>query len=277
MRIVRQTAGGLQEADLIFYQRSDWAEGKYADRIVKNGQVIWKSSPYDAATTRYLKATYPDHWQAIRNFGFDNPQLVPWINEDNDLIVSLVGVGKERWLVGDGVAYIDTGIVVTSQNMESEMRAKSARTSSFETYWGFMHSSTNPRLGIHNYSNGIMVSANSTDKAFSLDENPHIYKALLDGRAKWWKDKQTYQGGTYNFSTNTLSIYLFARHNSGGAGNIGKMSESYWKFEIDGQQYNFVPCTHNGAAGMLDIVNAQWYGNANTSGAFTIELTDTPT
>lgn len=80
MRIVRQTAGGLQEARIIFYQRSDWAEGKYAYHIVKNGQVIWSSTPYDAATTAYLRATYPDRWQKIIQFGFNNPNAVSFIN-----------------------------------------------------------------------------------------------------------------------------------------------------------------------------------------------------
>lgn len=43
------------------------------------GGDVFGCSPYDAATTAYLKATYPAYWQAIRNFGLDNPQLVPEI------------------------------------------------------------------------------------------------------------------------------------------------------------------------------------------------------
>lgn len=45
-----------------------------------SGGEVFGYSPYDAATTRYLMATYPGHWQAIRNFGFDNPSAVPFIN-----------------------------------------------------------------------------------------------------------------------------------------------------------------------------------------------------
>lgn len=54
------------------------------------GGEVFGVTPYDKATTRYLKATYPSYWAQIRDYGFANPQLVPWINEDRDIAVSLI-------------------------------------------------------------------------------------------------------------------------------------------------------------------------------------------
>jgi hypothetical protein len=38
--------------------------------------------------------------------------------------------------------------------------------------------------------------------------------------------------------------------------------------------YQFVPCQHDNQAGMLDIISGTFHPNANTAGAFTIQLTD---
>jgi hypothetical protein len=45
-------------------------------------------------------------------------------------------------------------------------------------------------------------------------------------------------------------------------------------FTSDTDIAHFSPFIRNGENGMLDIISGTFYPNANTSGAFTIELTD---
>ena len=68
-------------------------------------------SPYSPEATEILIADFPTYWPEIRQYGYDNPQYVAYINEDPHLICSLMNIVYLRYLSGDGVAYIDTGIV----------------------------------------------------------------------------------------------------------------------------------------------------------------------
>ena len=62
---------------------------------------IW-ASPYSAQATAALKDAFTAaQWQTIKAYGFAHPALVPFINEDPMLVMSLIeGLGT-RWLVGD--------------------------------------------------------------------------------------------------------------------------------------------------------------------------------
>ena len=66
---------------------------------------LW-ASPYSAQATAALKAQFPTQWATIQAYGFAHPALVPFINEDPMLVMSLIeGLGA-RWLVtADGGAY----------------------------------------------------------------------------------------------------------------------------------------------------------------------------
>lgn len=64
------------------------------------GRVPRWASPYSEAATAYLKENYGSYWSAIQQFGFNNPTMVSYINEDPDVICSVVNVGKIRKIVG---------------------------------------------------------------------------------------------------------------------------------------------------------------------------------
>ena len=52
------------------------------------------ASPYSAQATAALKAQFPTQWPTIRDYGFAHPALVPFINEDPMLVMSLIeGLG----------------------------------------------------------------------------------------------------------------------------------------------------------------------------------------
>ena len=71
-------------------------------------EPLW-ASPYSAAATAALKAQFPDKWNDIMDYGFRNPNMVPWINEDPMLVCSVVeGLGVWRMIKGNG-HYITLG------------------------------------------------------------------------------------------------------------------------------------------------------------------------
>ena len=49
--------------------------------VVGQRTVPEKPSPYNAAATAALKAAFPDLWNTLMRFGFDNPDKVPFINQ----------------------------------------------------------------------------------------------------------------------------------------------------------------------------------------------------
>ena len=239
-----------------------------------SGGEVFGCSPYDAATTAYLKATYPAYWQAIKQFGWDNPQLVPWINEDNDLIVSLVEVGKERWLKGDNVAYIKTGFIPNDHTGFKELiKAPTTRPSDSTPF------------GSRAYSDGRWWWNCSSGMECSMCTSQNVYGYALQEIMELEFNYKESDNGKLNgvvkrqFNgirpTSYIECYMFTNNLSGSKGWMFQGWIAYVECtEYQNVVRKYVPCTHNGAAGMLDIVNAQWYGNANTSGAFTIEITD---
>ena len=84
------------------------------------GCLVHQASPYSAAATAALKAQFPSYWSAISQYGYDNPSMVPYINEDPYFIASLINVGKTRWLVSDGNSWIVTNIP-SSQNLKTKI------------------------------------------------------------------------------------------------------------------------------------------------------------
>lgn len=243
------------------------------------GGEVFGITPYDAATTRYLKATYPGHWQAIRDYGFANPSMIPWIEEDNDLIVSLVSVGKERWLVGDGKAWINANFIAT-QNTTAKARAKLLGTSSYQGIFGarsgaasrafdicFLH----PNKIFFDFSNSSIDNITGITIGVPADVE-------MNKEGGWLNGTKVFNSSTATFTTPS-KVALFGR-TDGGTTNTRPLNGAISYAEFGGDiDLCFVPYKNpNGDDyGMLDLVNLQWYGNANTSGAFTIEITDTPT
>ena len=84
-RLSASRLAGLREARQ--FRNGQWLEGRGS----------W-FSPYSAAATAALKRNFPSYWSDIMDYGFRNPNMVPWINEDPMLICSVVEVGVKRYL-----------------------------------------------------------------------------------------------------------------------------------------------------------------------------------
>ena len=74
-------------------------------------------------------------------------QLAMFINEDPLLVTSLVETSKERWLVGDGASYFNTGVTLRQANgstIKMKLQWQSFATNGYQVNgWG-----NNPQIGI---------------------------------------------------------------------------------------------------------------------------------
>ena len=218
--------------------------------------------------------------------------LAGFINEDPMMVCSLglqpQGVTMPiRWLVGDGTAYINTGIIMTnlSHIFEVTCRWNGTNASAFQTIFGFMAGGDNvPRLGLHQYSGNMMFGTNSTNTTgYTVDKvaRDYIYNATTGNVSR-----RTVNGGNYSsignagtdssrFSANTLPIFLFARnyggHNNGYVGDVARFK--------DNDSINLIPFKSATREGMVDLVNAAFHPNQGTghfTDAYTLQDGVTP-
>ena len=68
-RLSASRLAGLREASQ--FRNGQWLEGVGS----------W-FSPYSAAATRALKAAFPAQWAIIRDYGWEHPWVVPYVNAE---------------------------------------------------------------------------------------------------------------------------------------------------------------------------------------------------
>ena len=202
-------------------------------------------------------------------------QLAMFINEDPLLVVSLVEVGKVRYLTGDGNSYI-----VTHHAIGMHPRIV------IEDYYCTINNAcifqpivngalkqdgwvTNPdgnmyyRYGASAW-NGTRSMGTITGQRMTLDLSEHMIR----------------DGVEYGIAITGYNFTNYKDYNMRiwGAGWLGSntIEMSRVKMYDDNVQYlELVPCVYNGAIGMLDILTGEFYANQG-SGRFTIAITDKP-
>ena len=224
------------------------------------------ASPYSAQATAALKAQFPTQWPTIRDYGFAHPALVPFINEDPMLVMSLIDGLGTRWLVGDGTAYIDTLVEVTAditatlkiRNCQSNRKSVFGPTGGNQWLYSFMVAEDYWRY----YPNGsgrwqLPLSSAPKEGVSEVYLSPTSMK--INGYdATWSTDGGATAAGTY---------CLFK-------GYGGVCTVDFAKAVI-GSSRDMVPYKKNGAMGMIDMLTGTFYGNANSSGSFS-ESIDSP-
>lgn len=245
------------------------------------GGDVFGCSPYDAATTAYLKATYPAYWNEIKAFGKSHPNLVPFVNEDNDLIVSLVEVGKVRGLKGDGVAYINSGYRTTSgvpfeiiyHSVFVKFTSRQIEGWNSGQWWGIPANGT--KFGQN--ANGATWSEGALNEINISYSGSGGTPIKLNGTAS----------GTPGFASVEFHAFHIVGWNNECMRDIraditikerGADVRQMIPFKLGTprtaeQCYPQKACAA-GTCGMIDLLTGTFYPNANTSGAFTIELTD---
>ena len=220
-------------------------------------------------------------------------QLTMFINEDPMLVCSLVETSKTRWLVGDGVAWIDTGYVPVGDNLEFYTKFRLLESGQYaKGIFGkgdYLHQIPNaiyittwfqsayPNIvmtGWDGKHGGWVGDTTGTNYEYiwevfiSFSKTKGILNVLRDGVNYENKDVTGEYNKPVNFQDDGIPLYLFKGNNFGACKCA--ISEHYTKDKI----HHIPHLRPNGECGMLDIISCTFYPNANTSGAFTIQLTD---
>ena len=235
------------------------------------------STPYSAAATAALKAQFQTQWPTIRDYGFAHPALVPFINEDPMLVMSLIAGLGTRLVTTNNASWIDTGLSMPN----------GARLKAKVTILGA--NNHNVILGAHElsspYKRNMVGFHNGT---FWLGEGNSDYNGgsysigstyEVDGTTK--KGASTMSvNGTIVIATNTntddrsaRNLYLFANNNtnSGASQFFNGRAEYAQVYDTsDVLLKHYVPYKNGTTDTMLDIVGLQV---ADLHGTLTISET----
>jgi hypothetical protein len=230
------------------------------------------------STNAYLKTIASTDKQRAKT-------LTNFINEDPLLVTSLVETSKTRWLVTDGDAAINIDYVPTQNSHIRSMYKLLA--------YGDLAQSGTPFGAGANWRNNnfecLLPVNNQTTCYFAYGNTPHQFTCnvpidtplFIDANKNhWtWTNLQTEQVLQENVFASNITISqpnglgIFWGNRGGAIRTNGPILAIAFVEEADGA-FNLTPFIHNGENGMLDIISGTFYPNANTSGAFTIELTD---
>ena len=263
MPIVAATMGGKMVI-------GDWLLSATKQAIVaafgsaEGTEVIRKTNDY----LNRITTTDPQRAQLLAGF----------INEDPLLVTSLVETSKTRWLVGDGKAWIDTGVIYADgfygENL-CEFKFTRTNIGNYQLFGinaGLAFGERNGKFEDGMATSNLVCtqditytleqkfdSTECTNKISNLGELKRPTKSMLS----YAEGK-----GYILFATRSKKEVLYPCY----------MSMSYIRMQSTGVNVrHFIPCQHGDQAGMLDIISGTFYPNANTEGSFTIQLTDKTT
>lgn len=202
-----------------------------------------------------------------------------------------------EYLESSGTQYIDTGIVLKSKatvTTVGQFMSTASTSTSPISMWGFMSldNSNLPRWGCSIFSSKWLMDLNFTDQYSPVSNtNKHTfvnetngttaYNSFIDGVSIYNTLMPIMTPSTYQ--NNTLSAYIFARNDSGTAGNFS-LSRIY-SFNIvqdDIEVINLIPAKRNSdnVLGMYDTVSGTFLTNQGTgdftAGSDAVPTPDTP-
>lgn len=266
---------------------------KAINLIARNGKAMWDvggGTGIRGAAKAVILAEYGTQvWRDVRNYAKAHPAIVEFINQDPHLACSISeNSNKERWLKDDGNPYIRLGYVhKTTTNVDITYRIHT--TGSWGSLFGARKSNfQNNAYILRFYSSTSYMCYNRTKKeAYNSVETKldTTYRAVMVGStANFYENRETLVNTISNEGTNDAGVnewLLFANNTSSSAGtisveNAGAHSISEFIIsEGDDIILHLIPhLTADGQCGMLDLVTYTFHPNANTSGAFTIQVTD---
>lgn len=228
-------------------------------------------SPYSKAATTTLKTDFPDYWEDIKTYGYANPQMVSWINEDPHLVCSLLNVGKVRWLLGDGNAYIETGYY-PKQSTGIKIKGKQDNKDSalFGVAFRFYCFDNN---NLQSHPHIVYYALGKVSGNFNYNLQSEIAVIQLDNTGVKINGVSYATISTSEIFTSPYSMPLFCRKSDkGDIQKLGNHIIEYAELYESGTAIKkFYPFIHNSTNGMLDILTGTFYPNANSIGSFTIE------
>ena len=176
-----------------------------------------------------------------------------------------------EYLQSTGNEYIDTGIS-PSADIRLTIDGLYPSTSGSNLIHGAMSSSGGTYYRFHiginasNFMGGVGTS-NGTIK--SADTNRHTFK-LIGKSKEAYVDTSHYTG---NADFPSIPIFLFARNNNGNASNMHVFklyAADIYSYSQDKKLVDFIPVRKGNVGYLYDKVSGTLFGNANSSGAFTL-------
>ena len=255
---------------------------KAINLIARNGKAMWDYAVHvrgiDAAARAVILAEYGKQvWSDVKQYAKAHPQIVEFINQDPHLAASISpNSNKERWLVGDGKAYILTEFYAT-QNTTAKAKAKllGKSVSAYQAIFGARQAVGNRSFDICLlYPDKIFFDFSNTsvdNVALGALGTEAVVELSKDGG--WLNGTKVFDSSKTAFTTPS-KVLLFSR-TDGTTVNARPLNGAIAYAEFGGDiQAHFLPCLYNGIAGMVDVISGTFHPNANTQGAFTIAITD---
>lgn len=177
----------------------------------------------------------------------------------------------------DGTVYCDTDIIPKTFDYTITYEgAIKTLSSGPNCVWGYMgNSGNNPRWLCASYNNNAyLLNANTTESITGADTNNHTFIAQVydnNGTPYWRSEIDGVQKQNKSLSSietwqsNTLSIYLFARHNADGAGNFAPATLKRWICEKNGVVIkHYIPVRIGTKVELLDLVSWSFAARTGT-------------
>ena len=260
---------------------------KAINLIARNGKAMFGEygdvayTAIDKAAKAVILAEYGSVvWSDVRDYAKAHPAIVPFINQDPHLAASIsTNSNKERWLVGDGKAYILTNIYPKT-NTWFDISLKT--TDNDNNTCGILSGSTRGNdAGLELYfwdKKWTIISNGSHNTGVTANTNTkyRVVRGITDYEI--YEEGVSVKSGTIaqpTYESNSpICLYCLNRGNTKSYNGKPWIEQAIIGQDTE-QVANLVPhLTADGQCGMLDLVTYTFHPNANTKGAFTIAITD---
>lgn len=216
-------------------------------------------------------------WPALAPVLAAETGYIPYLAEDSIIAHSLVDTGKRAWLVGDGVAYINTGLTQSAWPLLFSTRIKHATTGD-SRYGGNYGTNNGTSFGIkskkfYSYSKNEWQPISTAIVA----EQEYAFSLKYNGAT----GREMTVDGSFNENTTIANVLPGATVPFGLFANKGTSPTSYHngamsdvQLTIGTSEYHYIPVRKNGKYGMLETSTMTFKGNVASSGRFAVELTN---
>lgn len=179
-------------------------------------------------------------------------------------------------LIGDGVAYINTGAPYVEGYTYAARLCIPQTTNS----WVMGAWTGNKGVTVTRNGNYVRLRLNTADtNAVSIGSDVVGYHDIdfvftTQSNISYTLDNTTVNTGRMA-SNGGSNVFLFGYSSGAAVGTYARNPSSFQSYTVKNESLNevmhLVPCTYNGEAGMWDLVSQTFFGNAASSGQFTVE------
>lgn len=240
------------------------------DAIIANNPALVPVLVQYPALTEHILA-YPAitksivRWPVLAPVLLSETRYIPYLAEDSIIAHSLVETGQRAWLVGDGAAYINTGLNTDAWPLVVDAMVSYANNSGEKDFIGHQNKFVCGLSGNKHYMwSGSAYQPHAAAIVLNQEYAVRMEYTNTVGR-KMTVDGTEYENTTIGNKTDVVEPVLFG----GGANKfqlIGKIS--VLDLTIGESTYHYIPAMHEGKYGYLETTSMEFKGNNNTSGSF---------